>query len=85
MIAAPPNVLHRGGRGQTVLAPLIGERSFMLCEEDEHKYGRARSCPPFTAKWWRTTSTMVYGDGRARGRVVAARHGRSRFIHAYVH
>lgn len=49
MIAAPPNVLH-GGEGSTVIAPLIGDSSFMLREEDEHKYGRSAIMPAFHRK-----------------------------------
>ncbi len=49
MIAAPPSVLH-GGEGSTVIAPLIGESSFMLREEDEHKYGRSAIMPAFHRK-----------------------------------
>ncbi len=49
MIAAPPTVLH-GGEGSTVIEPLIGEQSFMLCEEDEHKYGRSAIMPAFHRK-----------------------------------
>ncbi len=49
MIAAPPDVLH-GGEGSNVIAPLIGESSFMLCEEDEHKYGRSAIMPAFHRK-----------------------------------
>ena len=49
MIAAPPTVLH-GGEGSTVIAPLIGESSFMLREEDEHKYGRSAIMPAFHRK-----------------------------------
>jgi cytochrome P450 len=49
MIAAPPTVLHPGA-GSTVIAPLIGAGSFMLREEDEHKYGRSAIMPAFHRK-----------------------------------
>ncbi len=49
MIAAPPSVLH-GGEGSSVIEPLIGETSFMVCEEDDHKYGRSAIMPAFHRK-----------------------------------
>ena len=49
MIAASPSVLH-GGEGSSVIEPLIGESSFMVCEEDEHKYGRSAIMPAFHRK-----------------------------------
>lgn len=38
--------LHPGAGGH-VIAPLIGERSFMLLEEDEHAWGRKAVTPAF--------------------------------------
>ena len=35
------------GRRRELIAPLIGERSFMLLEEDEHIYGRRAITPAF--------------------------------------
>jgi cytochrome P450 len=49
MIAAPPTALHPGAGG-ALLAPLIGVRSFMLCEEDAHKLGRSAVMPVFHRK-----------------------------------
>jgi cytochrome P450 len=49
VIAAPPTVLHPGA-GAAVSAPLIGESSFMLCEEEEHRYGRGAILPAFHRK-----------------------------------
>jgi cytochrome P450 len=49
MIAASPAVLH-GGEGSSVIEPLIGESSFMVCEEDEHRYGRSAIMPAFHRK-----------------------------------
>jgi cytochrome P450 len=49
MIAASPAVLH-GGEGSSVIEPLIGESSFMVCEEDDHKYGRSAIMPAFHRK-----------------------------------
>ena len=46
MLAADPADLHPGA-GATVIAPLIGKRSFMLLEEDEHRNGRKTITPAF--------------------------------------
>lgn len=46
LIAAPATVLHPG-EGGTVIAPLVGESSFMLCEGDEHTCGRSAIMPAF--------------------------------------
>jgi cytochrome P450 len=46
VLTAPPTALHPGA-GSTVIAPLIGERSFMLLEEDEHICGRRAITPAF--------------------------------------
>jgi cytochrome P450 len=47
VLTASPSVLHPG-EGAAVIAPLIGKSSFMLCEEDEHMYGRRATIPAFT-------------------------------------
>jgi cytochrome P450 len=49
VLAASPSVLHAGA-GAAVLAPLIGARSFMLCEEEEHRHGRRAVMPVFHAR-----------------------------------
>jgi cytochrome P450 len=49
IVAAPATVLHPGAGG-AVIAPLVGESSFMLCEEDEHRYGRSVVMPAFHRK-----------------------------------
>lgn len=46
LLAADPADLHPGA-GATVIAPLIGKRSFMLLEEDEHRNGRKTITPAF--------------------------------------
>ncbi len=58
MVAAPATVLHPGAGG-TVIAPLIGERSFMLCDEDEHRYGRSAVMPAFHRKVVQGHATMA--------------------------
>jgi cytochrome P450 len=47
--AAPADVLHPGAGGAT-LKPLVGERSFMLLEEEEHLVGRKAMLPSFHEK-----------------------------------
>lgn len=49
VVSAPPDVLHPGA-GSAVIAPLIGERAFILCEEDDHLCGRNASVPSFHRK-----------------------------------
>jgi cytochrome P450 len=46
IVAAPPDVLHPGA-GASVIAPLVGELSFMLAEEQQHLAGRKRINPAF--------------------------------------
>lgn len=46
IVRAPAEVLHPGA-GASVIAPLVGERSFMLSEEDEHLDGRRAIMPAF--------------------------------------
>lgn len=46
MLAADPADLHPGA-GASIIAPLIGARSFMLLEEDEHICGRRTINPAF--------------------------------------
>jgi cytochrome P450 len=47
VLTAPADVLHPGAGG-AILAPLVGKRSFMLCEEAEHLHGRRAAMPAFT-------------------------------------
>lgn len=58
MIAAPPSTLHPGAGG-TLLAPLIGASSFMLREEEEHRYGRSTIMPVFHRKKMKGYTAMV--------------------------
>jgi cytochrome P450 len=60
MMTAPPTALHSGA-GAALLAPLIGARSFMLCEEDEHKHGRSAVMPAFHRKMVDNHAAMVLG------------------------
>ena len=46
IVGAPANVLHPGAGG-TAIAPLVGDESFMLAEEDEHLTGRRAVLPAF--------------------------------------
>jgi cytochrome P450 len=49
VFAAPADVLHPGEGAETI-RPLVGDRSFMLCEEDEHLATRRVILPAFGAK-----------------------------------
>ena len=46
VLTGDPGDLHPGAGGH-VIAPLIGERSFMLLEEEEHAFGRKTITPAF--------------------------------------
>jgi len=46
IITASPDVLHPGA-GASVIAPLVGESSFMLAEEEQHLAGRKTILPAF--------------------------------------
>lgn len=46
ILSGDASYLHPGA-GATLIAPLIGERSFMLLEEDEHMHGRRTVSPAF--------------------------------------
>lgn len=46
VVSAPADVLHPGA-GSAPITPLIGERAFILCEEDEHLCGRNATVPAF--------------------------------------
>jgi cytochrome P450 len=46
VLTADPSELHPGA-GATMIAPVIGERSFMLLEEDEHISARKAITPAF--------------------------------------
>ncbi len=46
ILAGDPSYLHPGA-GATVIAPLIGKRSFMLLEEEEHIHARKTITPAF--------------------------------------
>lgn len=46
IVKAPADILHPGAGG-VVIAPLVGARSFMIAEEDEHLAGRRSILPAF--------------------------------------
>jgi cytochrome P450 len=46
VLAGDPSGLHPGA-GSAIIEPLIGPRSFMLLEEEEHSYGRRAITPAF--------------------------------------
>jgi cytochrome P450 len=60
ILTAAPDVLHPGAGG-AVVAPLVGESAFMLCEEDEHINGRNATMPAFYKKAVQEHTAMVAG------------------------
>lgn len=58
VMTADPAVLHPGA-GSAILRPLIGERSFMLLEEDDHLASRRAITPPFHQKSVREHTAML--------------------------
>ncbi len=58
VLSADPAVLHPGA-GSAILRPLIGERSFMLLEEDEHIVSRRAITPAFHQKAVRDHTAML--------------------------
>jgi cytochrome P450 len=58
VLTAPATTLHPGA-GATVIAPLIGERSFMLLEEDEHIHGRKAITPAFHQRMVASHTAML--------------------------
>jgi cytochrome P450 len=59
VMTADAAVLHPGA-GSAILRPLIGERSFMLLEEDEHLASRRAIAPPFHHKTVREHTAMLH-------------------------
>jgi len=58
VVSAPADVLHAGA-GSAIIAPLIGEQAFILCEEDEHLCARNATVPAFHHKVVQAHSEMV--------------------------
>jgi len=58
IVRAPADVLYPGA-GAAVIAPLVGEGSFMLAEEDEHLQGRRAILPAFQHRRVRAHTEMI--------------------------
>ncbi|MGH2903826.1 MAG: cytochrome P450 [Solirubrobacteraceae bacterium] len=58
IVRAPADVLHPGAGG-AVIAPLVGEGSFMLSEEDKHLEGRRAVLPAFQHSRVREHAEMI--------------------------
>ena len=65
IVTAPADTLHPGA-GAAVIAPLVGEQSFMLIEEEQHMCGRKAIMPAFHHKLIAQHAEMV-SDVVARG------------------
>jgi cytochrome P450 len=59
VLSSDPSALHPGSGG-AMIAPLIGERSFMLLEEDEHICGRRAITPAFHRRMVADQTSMLY-------------------------
>jgi cytochrome P450 len=59
VLQSDPSDLHPGA-GANMIAPLIGERSFMLLEEDEHICGRRTITPAFHQRMVADHTAMLY-------------------------
>jgi cytochrome P450 len=60
IVRAPADILHPGA-GAAVIAPLVGEHSFMLSEEDNHLEGRRAILPAFQHRRVQAHSEMING------------------------
>jgi tetraprenyl-beta-curcumene synthase len=58
IVRAPADVLYPGA-GAAVIAPLVGEGSFMLAEEDKHLEGRRAILPAFQNRCVRAHAEMI--------------------------
>jgi cytochrome P450 len=58
VLTAPANVLHPGAGGAAI-APIVGEGSFMLRDENEHLTGRRATSPAFTGRAVQAHMDMV--------------------------
>ena len=67
IVRAPADVLHPGA-GAAVIAPLVGEGSFMLAEEEKHLEGRRAILPAFQHSRVREHAEMVRDIVTRRGR-----------------
>jgi tetraprenyl-beta-curcumene synthase len=58
ILTADATVLHPGAAG-SIVAPVVGERSFMLLEEDDHACGRRAITPAFHKRIVEKQTTVV--------------------------
>ena len=59
ILSADPRCLHPGA-GAAVVAPVVGARSFMLLDEDEHLYGRRAITPAFHQRMVAEHTNLLY-------------------------
>lgn len=60
LFAGPADVLYPG-EGGSAIDPIVGERSFMMVDEDQHLTGRRRVMPAFHSTAVRRHADMVAG------------------------
>jgi cytochrome P450 len=58
ILAASPAELHPGKGGRTI-APIVGELSFVLLDEDDHSYGRRSITPAFHRRLAQAQTTAL--------------------------
>src|SRR6202011_4514722 len=58
VFTAPAEVLH-AGEGNSLLAPVLGERSVLVLDEEEHLESRKRLLPPFHGEGVRRYGEVV--------------------------
>lgn len=81
IVRAPADVLHPG-RGAAAIAPLVGERSFMLADEDTHLSGRRAILPAFRHSQIRGHAEMIADT--ARREIAAWPRDRTIMVHPYL-
>jgi cytochrome P450 len=59
ILSADPRRLHPGA-GAAVIGPVVGKRSFMLLDEDEHVYGRRPVNPAFHRRMVDSHTNMLH-------------------------
>jgi cytochrome P450 len=58
ILAGDPTELHPGAAG-SIIAPVVGERSFMLQDEDDHAWGRKAITPAFHKRMVEKQATVI--------------------------
>jgi cytochrome P450 len=81
IVRAPPQTLHPGA-GASVIAPLVGEGSFMLAEEDAHLHGRRKVLPAFAHSEVQKHTAMI--TDTVHQAITGWPHGRPVALHPFL-